>query len=180
MKTGSTVEIYFHTTFQKHFLFLFRKVHLCCVGGPTPLQLYLDVCEKTICSSSQEAGTRIVGVPLKVQSQHLMQKFPDVMLDWKLMTRSTSFFKVCFFSGASRLCWLLFSSLQPIHTAWGVEDPGSKDESPSIHSCIYSFINSIKIYWCLLGTRWVLWYCRNVVPKADEIYKVCTYQKWKW
>lgn len=63
MKTGSTVEIYFHTTFQKHFLFLFRKVHLCCVGGPTPLQLYLDVCEKTICSSSQEAGTRIVGVP---------------------------------------------------------------------------------------------------------------------
>lgn len=124
-------------------------------------------------------GPALQVAPLKVQSQHLMQKFPNVMLDWKLMIRNTSFFKVCFFSGASGLCWLLFSPLQPIDTAWRVEDLGNKDSFPSIHSCIYSFIHSIQIYRCLPGTRWVLWYCRNIVNKADKIFMVFTCQKSK-
>lgn len=48
------------------------------------------------------------------------------------------------------LWWLLFSSLQPIETAWKAEDLGNEDSSPFFLSYIYSFIHSINTCWCLL------------------------------
>lgn len=100
------------------------------------------------------------------------------MLDWKLMARNTSFFKVCFFSGASRLCWLLFSPLQPIATAWGVEDLGNKDSSPSIHSFIilssiqYNYIDTCQEEDGFCGIAEILWTRQMIFSRCVHVKRV--------
>jgi hypothetical protein len=160
--------------------FLFRKVHLCCVGGPTPLQLYLDVCEKTICSSSQEAGTRIVGVPPQgpITASDAKVSWCDAWL--KANGKEHFIFQSVLFLRSKQTLLIAFLFPTAHRHSMKTRGPG-KQGWVFIYPLLYLFfIHSIKIYWCLLGTRWVLWYCRNVVHKADEIYKVCTYQKCKW
>ena len=130
-------------------------------------------------SAHRRARSASQAFPLKVQSQHLMQKFPDVMLDWKLMTGNTSFFKVCFFSGASMLLMIAFLLPAAHEIAWRAESLGNQDGSPFILFCMYSFINTINAWWYLLfGTLQVsLWsrqmrFSRLHVEKVDN--QICT------
>lgn len=62
MKIRGPVDTDFHKTSKEHVLFCESRFTRA-VRGPTPLQLYLAVCEGTICSSSQEGQVRITGVP---------------------------------------------------------------------------------------------------------------------
>lgn len=177
----STVEIYFLLYIQEilRFFFLYKKIHLCCVGRPTLLQLYLDVCEKTICFSSQEAGTCIAGVPPQgpITTYDAKVSWCDVWL--KANDKEHFIFQSVLFLRSKPTLLIAFLSPTAHSLSMRSRGPGKQGSSPSSHSFIHSFFHSVKLYWYLPGRRWVLGHCRNIVNKADDIFKVCTCQKSK-
>lgn len=184
MKTHSTVKVYFYMISKiyldfRFFFFLYKKIHLCCVGRSTLLQLYLDVCEKTICLSSQEAGTRIAGVP----PQGPITAY-DVKVSWcdawlKANGKEHFIFQSVLFLRSKQTLLIAFLSPTAHSHSMRSGGPGKQGQFSIYPLFYYSFFHSVQLYWYLPGRRWVFWHCRNIVNKADDIFKVCTCQKSK-
>lgn len=81
MKIIGIAGIDLHRTSKKRVLFCKGRVTCAVCEGQNHYSFIQIKCEGAVCSSSQEGWVSVTGTPLKVQSQHLMREFPDVMLD---------------------------------------------------------------------------------------------------
>ena len=102
---------------------------------------------------------------------------PDARVSWcdawlKANDREHFIFQsVLFLRSKCALWWLLFSSLQPIETAWRAERLENEDSSPFILSCIYSFIHSMNTWWYLLfGMLQIYLWTRQMNFQGDYMW----------